>query len=135
MTTSSLFAHTHGLTGYEPNLTNSENTVAWAESRNLCGAQVGWGSISSIPHWGSTRNFTEEANAHNCRNLLAAETLGTFNNQASTGQLKNMRAARDEVHVTVSQATEMSVAAMRDRISTVENQAEQTWASSHQVIL
>ena len=38
MITSGHFADTHGLTGYEPNLTNSRLLVAWAGTENCYGA-------------------------------------------------------------------------------------------------
>ena len=37
--------------------------------------------------------------------------------------------ARDEVHVAVPQASEMSRAEMRETMGALENQAEQTWTS------
>ena len=69
MATSGLFAET----GYEPKLTNSQNVVAWSETQNHCGPQAGYGPISSITPWRSTRNFTEEAIAHNNRQNLAEQ--------------------------------------------------------------
>ena len=74
MTTSGHFADTHGLTGYEPNLTNSQFMVAWAETQNLCGMQPGYGQILSITSRRSTRNFTEEANAHKYRRCIGRAT-------------------------------------------------------------
>ena len=44
------------------------------------------------------------------------------------------QAARDEVHVAVAHATEMSRAEMRERLGATENQGKQTW-TSHQVTL
>ena len=35
MTTSGLFVDAHGLSGYEPNLTNSQSMEAWVESQKL----------------------------------------------------------------------------------------------------
>ena len=43
-------------------------------------------------------------------------------------------AARDEVLVTVAQATDMSRSEMRERMGALENQAVQTW-TSHQALL
>ena len=74
MTTSGHFADTHGLTGYEPNLTNSQFIVAWADTQNLLwNAARLW--TDSINHTSrrSTRNFTEEANAHKYRDVLAEQ--------------------------------------------------------------
>ena len=45
-----------------------------------------------------------------------------------------MQAARGEVHVAGTQATEMSRAEMRDTMGALEQRAQQTW-TSHQVIL
>ena len=73
MATSGHFAHTHCLTGYEANLTNSQNVVAWLDTENQYGAQAGNGPISPIPPLRSTRNFTEEANAYNLRSILAEQ--------------------------------------------------------------
>ena len=39
----------YGLTGYEPNLTDSQHMVAWAENENRFGAQADCGPISFIP--------------------------------------------------------------------------------------
>ena len=74
-TTSGHFADSHCLAGYEPNLTNSQSMVAWAESQDLHGAQAASGPISSILSWIKTHNFTEEANAHNFPNMLAAQLV------------------------------------------------------------
>ena len=68
MTASGHFADTHGLTGHEPNLTSIQCVVAWADTQNSYGMQLGCGPMSPIPRWGSTRHFTEDANAHKCRN-------------------------------------------------------------------
>ena len=65
-TTYGNFADTHGLTGYEPNLTNSQFVVAQAEIQNPHGPQAAYGPISSIPPWRRTHNFTKEATANNC---------------------------------------------------------------------
>ena len=74
VTTSGHFADTQSLTGDEPNLTNSQFVVAWADTKkNTHGMQSGSGPISSIPPWRSTRNFTEEANVHNYRNMLSEQ--------------------------------------------------------------
>ena len=57
MTASGHVANTHGLTGYQPNLTNGHSMVAWAEGKNPHGLQLGYGPISSIPPCRSTRNL------------------------------------------------------------------------------
>ena len=139
MTTSGHFAVTHGLTGYEPKLTNSRKMVAWAESQNPHGAQAACGPISSVPPW---RNFTEEANGHKYLNILAEQHIYwreqgrnvlNFQQAASKEQLKSMsRPTRDEVHVAVERATDMLRAEMQARMGALKNQAEQIW-SSHQV--
>ena len=105
------FADTHRLTCCEPNLTN--NRPCGLRGRILkytYGVQPGYGPISPIPPWRKTRNFTEEAHAHNYRNLLAEQTCFTGQEQgrhALNFQQANFeraaqeydQAARDEVHV------------------------------------
>ena len=73
MVTSGSFADAHGLTCYEPNLTNSQFVAAWADTQNSHGAQAVYGPISSIVPKRSTRNFTEAANAHNHRTTSAEQ--------------------------------------------------------------
>ena len=117
MTTSGRFADTHGLAGSHPNLTNSQSVVAWAESQNPDGAQAACGPTSSIPPWRSTRNFTEEANAHDVGNVSAEQHVHwqeqgrkALNFQQAgfeTAAQQHEQAARDEVHVAVAQATEI----------------------------
>ena len=64
-----------------------------------------------------------------CRNALTLEQAG-FERAAQEYE----RAAREEFHVAVAQATEMSRAALRTRMGALENQAGPTWIS-HQVTL
>ena len=54
-TTSGHIADTHGLRSYEPNLTNNQLVAAWVDVQNSDGAQAGYGPISSVPPWRSTR--------------------------------------------------------------------------------
>ena len=60
MTPSGHLAETHGLTRYEPNLTNSQRMVACTESQNPHGA--GCGPISSILPSRSTTKFHRGSN-------------------------------------------------------------------------
>ena len=104
--------------------------------------QPGYASFSSIPPWRSTLNFTEAANAHNYRNILAEQHLywqeqgrQALNFQQAgfeTAAQGNEQAARDEVHAAMAQATEMSRAEMQERMCAPEYQAEQT-RTYHQV--
>ena len=73
MTTSGPFADALGFTGYEPNLTNNQNLVTWQENPHP--SWLGNGQITSNPQWRSVQNFTEVANAHNDRNLLAEQQV------------------------------------------------------------
>ena len=88
-----LFADTHGLTGYEPNLTN--NPIWNLDGKStLSGAQVGHGPITSNPPWRSAQNFAEETpgicwQSNMFTGESKAETLGTFNKLATKEQLKN----------------------------------------------
>ena len=115
-----------------------------SKSKNSHGAQATYGPISSIPPWRSTRNITEEANAHNHRNILAEQhvywqeqgrkalNFPQAGFERATHEL--VQAARDEVHASAAQATEMSRAEMWERMGAHENQAEQI-RTSHQVTL
>ena len=120
MTTSRHFADTHGLTGYEPNLANSQHVVAWSESQNHYGPQSVDGLISSNLPWRSVRNFTEEADAHNHRNIVAEQHVywqgqcrnaSIFHPQASVEKSapENEQAAHDEVHVAVARTSYRNV--------------------------
>ena len=90
--------------------------VAWADTQNSFAAQGDHGPISSIPPCRGTRNFTEEANALNCWNILAEQHVhwqqrsrNTLNfPQASFERAVQEceQATRDEVHVAVAQSTE-----------------------------
>ena len=121
-TTSGHFANAHDLAGYDPNLTNSRNVVAWAGTQNLFGAQAGFGPISSIFPWRSTRNFTVEANAHRYRFFYAEQHVDwqeegrCFLNFEEAGFERagpeSGQVARDEVLVAVAQAVDMSRAEM-----------------------
>ena len=116
--------------------------VAWADTQNSFAAQGDHGPISSIPPCRGTRNFTEEANALNCWNILAEQHVhwqqrsrNTLNfPQASFERAVQEceQATRDEVHVAVAQSTERPDAEMRKRMGALENQAEQT-CTSHQI--
>ena len=142
-TTSGHVAETHGRAGYGPNITNSQNMVARTELQNLDGAQAAYGPTSPIPLRRSTRDFTGEANVHNHwsiraqhvywqeqgRNALIFQQAGF-----ERGAQEYDQASRDEVHVAVAQATEMSRAEKLARTGAVEQQAEQSW-TSHQVVL
>ena len=46
--------------------------VAWAKSQHLYGAQAGYGPISPILPWRSTRNITTE-DAYNYQNIFAEQ--------------------------------------------------------------
>ena len=88
-----LFADTHGLTGYEPNLTNNPIWNLDGQS-TLSGAQVGHGPITSNPPWRSAQNFAEETpgicwQSNMFTGESKAETFGTFNKLATKEQLKN----------------------------------------------
>ena len=144
MTTSGHFADTHGLTGYERNLTNRQFVVAWADTQNSYGSHAGYGQISRILPWRSTRNLTEEANVRISRNILAEQHVcwqeqgrQSLNFQQAgfeSAAQEYEQAARYEVHVVVALTTEMSRAEMRERMGALESKAEQTW-TSHQVVL
>ena len=77
-TATGLFADTHGLTRYEPTLTNNQNVVAWTEDENPHRVQVGHGPITSNPPWRSVHNFTEEENGHIFWHLLAEQHVYFF---------------------------------------------------------
>ena len=144
MIVSGHFADTQCLTCCEPNLTGNRPVVAWADTQNSYGMQPGYGPISPIPPWRKTRNFTEEAHAHNYRNLLAEQHVywQEQGRHALNFQQANFERAaqeceqtdRHEVHVAVAQATEMSRAAMRERMGVLENEAKQN-LRSHQATL
>ena len=80
-------------------------------------AQAGYGGISSVPPWRSTRHCTEEANAHNYRNTLAEQHVcwqeqgrNPLNFQHAGFERATQefeQAARDELHVAVAQDTEL----------------------------
>ena len=126
MTTSGHFADPQGVTSDERDLTNSESIVKWADTQNSHGAKAGCGPISPIPPGMSTRNFIEEANAHNCRNLLTEQHVhwqeqgrNALNFQQASFERAAQeygQAVRDEVHVAVAQATEISRAEMREML-------------------
>ena len=112
--------------------------VASAESQNLHGAQAACGQTSSIiPPWRSTHNFTEEANAHNHRNLLAVRRVfglvqgrNALNFQQAGFERaaeEHEQAARDEVHVAVVQATLMFRAEMRERTVNRATRPPKNW--------
>ena len=144
VTTSGHFADTFGLTGYDPNSTNSQNLVAWSETQNFYGAQAAYGSTFIIFAWTTTCNCTEEANAHDYRSILTEQHVywqeqsrnALSSQQAGSERAAQAceRAARVEVHVAVAQATDMSRAEMWTRMCVLANQAGQTW-TSHQVSL
>ena len=116
--------------------------VARAETQNSFAAHSGYGPISSIPPCRSTRNFTEEANAHNCWNILAEQHVDWQQRSRNTWSFQKAsferaiqecgQPTRDEIHVAIARSTEMSRAEMRKRMGALENQAEQTW-TSHQI--
>ena len=104
-------------------MTNSPFWVAREDTQNSYGSQLGYGPISSIPPCRGALNFTEEAHAHNNRNTLAEQQ---FYWQEQGRQDLNFQqagferaaqeyeqAARDEVHIAVAQASDMSKAEMR----------------------
>ena len=121
------FANTHGLT----------------EKINPHGTQDGYGPISSTPPWRSAQNFTVEANAHNCRNLLAEQNVhwrkqgrNALNSELAgfeRAAQEYERAVRDGVHVAAVQVTEVSGAEMLARMGADGHRAVQTW-TSHQVL-
>ena len=116
--------------------------VAWADTRNIYATQAGFGPISPLPLWRSTRNFTQEVNAHNFRNISAEQHVYWQEQGRQAWNFKHAsfksavqeseQAARDEVHDAVAQATDMSGAETREMMDGLENKAEQTW-TSHQV--
>ena len=145
MTTSGPFVDTYGLAGYEPNFTNNQHLLALTENPHPHGAQVVYGSSSSNPSWASTQNFTEEANAHNCRNPLAQQHVYLQRAKQTRFELvqqagferaaqKYEQAARGEVHVAVAQAADMAGAEMLAKMGALVQRFEQSWIS-HQVIL
>ena len=99
MSTSGLFAETHGQEGSELNLTNNRHLVAWTDHLNPYGAQVGCGPISwnlrgevnKTSQWKqtlTTAGICWPSNTYIGRSK--AETLCTFSKQASKEQLKNV---------------------------------------------
>ena len=120
MTTSSPFTDAHDLTGYAPNLTNNDHLIVWTEA---IGAQAACGP-QSLPG-SSVQNFSEEAIDHNLRNLVEEQHV-YWRKQCRHAlifqQTSFERAARDQVHVAVAQATEMSGARVRTEkvLSTIE---------------
>ena len=118
MTTSGPFADTHGLSGYEPNLTDSQFMVVWADTQNPSWSAI-WSRTDFInPSWRTARNFKEEANAHKCRNMFGRTTCSLARARQTSLELATSRlrqissrideqAACGKVHVAVAQASEM----------------------------
>ena len=105
----------------------------------LSRAQVGYRPISSNPSpWRSTRNFTEEAHAHNCVNILAEQHAlwqEQGRNASNFQHSRFQRAAQeyeqavcDEVHAGVATATEMSRAELKGKNG---GRANLDFSSSH----
>ena len=119
-------------------------SLPWRSTRNFTEEANAHNRRSSIPPWRSTRNFKEEANAHNRRNIVAEQHVywqeqgrNALKFQQSVFERATQefgQAARDEVHASAAQATEMYRAEMWDRMGARENQAEQI-RTSHQVTL
>ena len=137
MTTSGHFPDTRGLAGCKPSLFFffffffCQFVVAWADTQNSCGSQAGHGTISSIAPWRSARNFTKEANAHNCLNvcseqhcLLAGARQGrhAWNFEQAVFE----RAPHDEVHVVSCTIYRNFSSGTAGKMGPLENQAEQT---------
>ena len=113
--------------------------------KNSYGSQAGDGLASSTPPWRSTRNLTEEANAHNYRNTLAEQHVhwqgqdryawnppkGSLRKE----QLNDM--SKQLVTKFMLQLHKLPTSPERNcgKIrGTLEHQAEQTW-TSHRVTL
>ena len=60
MTKSGPFADAHGVTGYNPNLTNNPHCCSVDGKSTRFRAQVVYGPNSPNPLWESTQNFTDE---------------------------------------------------------------------------
>ena len=100
--------------------------------------------FSSILPQRSTRNFTEEAIAHNFRKMLAEPHVSCQEQarNALTVQAAGFeraaqeyeQTARGEVHDAVAQPTERSRAKMLEKMGALENEAQQT-CTSHPVAL
>ena len=113
MTSSGNFADTHGITGYEPKLTNSPFVVAWADTPN----SYGWPDFvnSSLEeytkrHSGRKRSQLSEYIGR-ATYLLAGARQAGFAGAAQEFE----QAARHEAQVAVAQAAEMSGAGRRER--------------------
>ena len=89
------------------------------------------------------QNFIEEANAHIYRNLFAEQHVhwreqgrNALNFQRTgfeRAAQETEQAARDDVHVAVARASEMSGAERLARMGALEHRTEQSW-TSHQII-
>ena len=141
MTTSRPFADAHGFSGYDPNLANNQHLVTWKEHLHFWGASWVWtnrikcsvekrttlsrGSKRSQFYW----NLVAEQHVYwreQGRNALNYHQAG-FERAAPEYE----QSARDEVHVAVVRATDMTRAEMLARMDGLEQRAGQ---SSHQVI-
>ena len=107
MNTSGPFADTHGLTGYEPNLTNIQNLVAWTENQKKKKKLTGRKLVMDRFH----QTFRGEAHKTSQRtrtlttepfvNLLA-EQHAYWREEGARAAQEYEQAARDEVHVAVA---------------------------------
>ena len=126
-------------------MTNSQFVVAWADTQTSSGSQTGCGPISSLPPWRSARNVTEETNAHHHWNVMAEQHVHWQEQGRQAWNFQQagferaaqgyVQAARDEVHVAVAQATEMSRAEMREVRRAPKKQVEKTWKSHQGTLL
>ena len=94
--------------------------------------KFGHALVTLNPPWSSVHNFTEEAHAHNYGK--GRHALNCQQGSIERAAQEREQAARDEVHVAVARATEMSGAELLARMNALEQRAEQSW-TSHQVAL
>ena len=138
MTTSGHFADTHGLTADEPNLTGWERRqeVKILTERKLVMDRFHQ-SVPGDVHVTPERKQPLTVIGKCFTYVYQEQGRNALNSQQAGCERAAQdfeEAARDEVHVAVAQATEVSGKEMRETMGALDNQAEQNWIS-HQVSL